>query len=105
MHGSAVGCQQYVKRAVIIDVGISRAPCHFWSRECSSNLRCSLFELAISQISKQMWRLRIAHALLHPLDFGLDVAGGDQDVRPAVVVIVEEETAEPQRHESCPADF
>ena len=52
-----------------------------------------------------MRRLGIAHALLHALDFVFDVAVGDKNVGPAVVVVVEEETAKTQRDQGGAADF
>src|SRR5882724_4467891 len=51
-----------------------------------------------------MRRLSIADALLYSLDFVFDVAVGDQDIEPAVVV-VKEKAAEAQRDQCGAADF
>ena len=52
-----------------------------------------------------MRRLGVADALLHALDLIFDVAVGDEDVGPAVVVVVEEEAAEAERDQRGAADF
>ena len=52
-----------------------------------------------------MRRLGVAHTLLHSLDFVFNVAVGDEDVGPAVVVVIEEEAAEAERHQGVAADL
>ena len=52
-----------------------------------------------------MRRLGITHTFLHTLDLVFDVAVGDENVGPAVIIIVEEKTAESQRDERGAADF
>ena len=51
-----------------------------------------------------MWRLGVADALLHGFDLVFNVAVGDEDVLPSVVVVVEEEAAEAERDQRCAAD-
>src|SRR5437879_6231328 len=52
-----------------------------------------------------MWGFGVAHALLHAFDLVFDVAVGYEDVGPAIVVVVEEETAEAERDERRASDF
>src|SRR6266480_2043749 len=52
-----------------------------------------------------MRRLGVAHALLYFFDFVFDMTVGYQDVRPAVVVVIEEEAAKAKGDESSPAYF
>jgi hypothetical protein len=51
------------------------------------------FELSSAKIPEQVRRLCVAHALLHFFDLVFNMAVGDQDIEPAIVVVVEEETA------------
>src|SRR5579871_983813 len=52
-----------------------------------------------------MRRLRVAHALLYTFAFVFDVAVGDEDVGPAVVVVVEEEAGEAESDQGVASDF
>ena len=52
-----------------------------------------------------MRRLGISDALLHALDRVLDVAVGYENVRPAVVVVIEKEAAETERDQRGAAYF
>src|SRR5580698_1481204 len=51
-----------------------------------------------------MRRLGIADPLLHRLDLVFDMSVGDEDVLPAVVIVVEEKTAEAERDQRGAAD-
>src|SRR5712671_4230610 len=101
MGRTSVSGHQNVECTIIVDVTVSGPPCHFRSGKRCADLRSRLFELAVPKIAKQMRRLRIAHAFLYSLDFVFDVAIGDQDIEPTIVVVIEEEAAEAQRHQSC----
>src|SRR4029077_19751464 len=57
------------------------------------------------QIPKQVRRLGVGNAFLYPLDLIFDVAVGDEDVGPPVVIVVEEEAAEAERDQSGASDF
>src|ERR1700757_2505063 len=52
-----------------------------------------------------MRRLVVTYPLLHFFDLIFDVAIGDQNVGPAVVVIIKKETAEAERDQGCTANF
>src|SRR5258708_30584925 len=52
-----------------------------------------------------MRRLGIADPLLHALDGVFDVAIGDENIGPAVVVVIEEETAKTERDQGGAAHF
>ncbi len=52
-----------------------------------------------------MRRLGVADALLHRFDLVFDVAVGDEDILPAVVIVVEEKAAEAERQQRRAADF
>jgi hypothetical protein len=62
-------------------------------------LRGNFLELAASQVSKQMRRLGIANALLYSFDGIFNVAVGDKNIRPAVVVVIEKEATKSQRNQ------
>src|SRR5205814_6835823 len=47
----------------------------------------------------------IADALLYMLDLVFNVAIGDKNIRPAVVVVIEEEASEAERDQRGTADF
>src|SRR5580658_3643174 len=52
-----------------------------------------------------MRRLRVADAFLHRLDLVFDMAVGDEDVLPAVVIVVEEKAPEAKRNQRRAANF
>src|SRR5215831_3516062 len=52
-----------------------------------------------------MRRLGIAHALLNLFDLVFDVTVGDENVQPAIIVVIEKEASESESHQCCPADF
>src|SRR6202035_3271463 len=58
-----------------------------------------------AQVAKKMRRLGIAHPLLHSFDFVFDVSVGHENVRPSIVIVVEEETTEAKRHQSRAPDL
>ncbi len=47
-----------------------------------------------------MRRLGVAHALLHSLNLILDVAVGDENILPAIIVVIEKETSKSQRNQA-----
>jgi len=61
--------------------------------------------LATAEIAEQVGRLRITDALLHPLDLIFNVTVGDKNIWPAVVVVIEKETAKTERDQGGSADF
>src|SRR6185312_4767646 len=102
---TAIGGHQHVKRAIIVYVGISRATTDAWCSEtCAKRLRY-LDKLAITQIAKYVRRLVVAHPLLHFFNLVFNVAVGDQNVRPSVVIVIKKETAEAERDQGCAAYF
>src|ERR1700693_5875335 len=52
-----------------------------------------------------MGRLGIADPLLHMLDLIFNMAIGNKNILPAIVVVIEEETAEAQRDQRGPANL
>src|SRR6202022_3323248 len=94
-----------IQRAVVIDVGISRAPRDFRAGEHRAESLCDLLKLSAAQIAEQMRRLGVAHPFLHALDFIFNVAVGDENVRPAVVVVIEKEAAKTQRDQTGAAEL
>ena len=52
-----------------------------------------------------MRRLGVAHAFLYALDFIFNVAVGDQNIGPAVIVIIKKEAAEAKRDQRGTAHF
>src|SRR5579863_3245014 len=102
---AGVGGQQKVKRAVVINIGVSRAPRHFRSSERVSSLCRHFLELAAAEIAEQVRRLGIADALLYSADGVFDMSVSNKNVGPAVVVVVEKETSEAESDQSRAAHF
>ena len=90
---SRIRGQQNVEKAVVVDVAIRRGPRHFRRRKDIAHLRRDFRELSAAKIAKQVRRLGITHALLHPLDLIFNMAVGDENILPAVVVVIEKEAA------------
>src|SRR5207302_5087889 len=93
------------EKAVVIDSGVGCAPRHSWGGKGRAHLRRHFLKLTSAKVVKQMRRLGIADPLLHALDGVFDVAIGDENIGPAVVVIIEEETAEAERNQRGAAYF
>jgi len=56
---------------------------------------------SLADIAEQMRWHGVFHARLHTLDIGIDMAVRDQNVRPAVAVIIEEEAAEAEMEQEA----
>src|SRR3989442_10609683 len=52
-----------------------------------------------------MRQLGVFHVYLHPLDVGVDVAVGHEDIRPAVVIVIKKETRKAEREQRSAADL
>src|SRR5712671_8164325 len=52
-----------------------------------------------------MRRLGVAHAFLHSFDLIFNMPIGDEDIRPAIIVIIEKKASEAQRDQSGPSNF
>src|SRR5215467_12010171 len=87
---AAVRGYQDIEGAVVVDVGICCAARHLGTGEGVAQLGGHLLELTSAKVPEQMWRLGVGHALLHALDFVFDMSVGDEDVGPAIVVVVKE---------------
>src|SRR5947207_12834372 len=80
-----------------------RSPCDPGSAEgCACGCR-DLFKFAVAQIAEEVRRLAVFDALLYSFDITIEVAIGDEDIGPAVEVVVEEETSESQSEQGSMA--
>src|SRR5262249_24565886 len=79
----------HVDVAVVIKISESASTGCDRLRDARSALHRDIFEASVSQIAIQQLALRISGLGLELLDFWIDVAVADQDVRPAVVVHIE----------------
>ena len=52
-----------------------------------------------------MWRLRITDSLLHPLNLIFNMAVGNENILPAIIVVIKEEATETERHQRSPPNF
>src|SRR5277367_4669194 len=105
VDSAAIRGYHHVERPIVIDVGVSGAAGDLRAGKCGSQRSRYLLKLSAAEIAENVWRLGVAHALLHPLDFVLDVSVGHENVRPAVVIVVKKETAEAQRHQGGASDL
>src|SRR5207249_10194071 len=64
-----------------------------------------LFKPAFANIAEQVWRHSVFHVGLNALDVGIDMAVGNENVGPAIKIVVEEETAEAESEQGSAADF
>ncbi len=95
--------QQYIRETVIVDVTIRRSPRDFWRGEDAPHLSRDFGKLSAAQVSEQVRRLRITHSLLHALDLIFNMAVGDKNIGPTIIVKIKEETRKPQRDQARPA--
>src|SRR5271165_2370055 len=98
----AIGRNQEIDKAVIVDIAIRRATSDLWTCECLAHLSGDFFKLAGANVAEQVGRFRVAHSLLNALDFILDMPIGNEDVLPTVIVVINEEAAEAQCYQSGP---
>src|SRR5215469_877250 len=101
----AIGGDNHIEEAVIVDVGISGRAGYFRSGKRLAHLSGDFRELSSPEIAEQVGRLGITDALLYALDLIFDVTVGDKNVGPAVVVVIEKEAAETEGHQRTAADF
>src|SRR5262249_40154683 len=62
------------------------------------------FESTFSRVMKNVRRLCVLDPGLYPLDVALDVPIGDENIEPAVEIVVEKETAETERQQAYASD-
>src|SRR6266849_1431162 len=90
----SIVCHQYVHTAGVIEVGKSYAAAHVGRLEPGTGrLRC-LHELAIAFIVKQrieLLEVNLGGSLLY---LRINVTVGDEQVQPAIVIVIEEASAE-----------
>src|SRR5579862_84287 len=90
-----VGHQQ-VLTAAIPEVGGQRGTADIFFSQGTARLLAHFFKPSVFQVVKQKRALSITHSERLPLNLRIDVAVRDEDVRPAIVVVVEKLRAEPQ---------
>src|SRR5258708_38543604 len=105
MRRAGVGGDENIEKAVVIDIGVSRAPRHSRGGESWAHLRGDLLKFSSALVVKQVRRLGVADAFLDVLDLVFDVAIGDENIGPAVVVVIEEETAKAESDQRGAAYF
>ena len=86
---ASVGCEQNIRRAVVIEVRGGRAARHKLFRK--PELLAYLLKLAFTEVVEHQRQLGVGDLGLNLVDIGLDVAVGDEEVRAAVEVVIEEE--------------
>src|SRR3954464_2068253 len=84
---SCIGHHDQIEVAVLIDVGVSGAPCHTRSIERLPHLFRDFGELSITKIAKQVRWLTILDALLHAFDVFFDMTVGDENVLPTIEIV------------------
>src|SRR5205823_2286918 len=99
---AAVGGQEDVRRAVVVDIGAGRAARHQPLRE--SHGAAHVLEPASASVVERERTLGVAHLGLNEADVRLDVSVGDEKVLEAVQVVVEEEKAEREREQAGAPD-
>ena len=105
VHRAPIGRQQQIQLAVIVDVRIRRATPHTGGRKRRVHRFRHFFEFPFAHIAEKMHSLRIADIGLHFLNVVIDVAVGDENVLPAVEVVVKKEAAESQCQQGRAANF
>ena len=88
---SSVCGEQQIQAPVIVDVAISCATANARRIECGAKSLRYFLKIAFADVAKQVRRHGILHVWLHALDIAIDVAIGDEDVRPTVQVIIKKE--------------
>ena len=83
----------YVEVAVVVVVSEGAAAGGDGSGHAGAGLAGDLFELAVAQVAIEVFVLGVGRIDVRAVHFGIDVAVGDEDVEPAVVVHVEEADA------------
>src|SRR5579863_3004323 len=98
MRGTGVRGHENVEKSIVINIGVSRAPRDSWGSKSLAHLSRHFLKLSPANITKKMRGLRVAYALLDALDGVFDMAVGDENVGPSVIVVVKKETAEAECH-------
>src|SRR5579875_1273788 len=96
---------QNIEFAIVEHIGIRGPSRHSRNIERGAHLRGHVGKFSSSEIMEEQWRLRVMHLWLHHVNILLNMPVGHKDIRPAVVVIVEEEATEPKRQQARTADL
>jgi len=101
----SIGREQDVQRTVVVDIGIGCAAGHFRAGEACAQRTSDLLKFAPAKIPKHMRRLSISDPLLDALDLILNVSVDDENVGPAIIVVVKEKAPEAERYQGCSTDL
>src|SRR5262245_22082784 len=86
---SAVGHDDQIKVAIVIDVGVRGTSPDNRSREIGAHSANRLDKLPLPDVAKQVWSLRVGDAVLGDGKVIVDVTVGGKDIEPAVKVVIE----------------
>src|SRR5215469_3491033 len=97
--------EEEIEEAVVIDIGVSRRAGDFRRGERLAHLVGDFGKFSAPEVAKKVGRFGVADALLYAFDFVFDVTVSDEDVGPAIVVVIKEETGEAEGDEGVASDF
>src|SRR5208282_2680607 len=86
-----------VQAAVVVVVAHSEAPGLGRRGDAGASDQAHIFKLTVAQVAVEVFAFGVGGVHLGAIHLGIDVAVGDQDVEPAVVVDVEEADAPAQQ--------
>ena len=102
---AAVGGQHHVQVAVAVQVAVGGAAGDPRRRgQVRDRVAGDLHEAPLARVVEELRRLGVAHPRLDPLDLRVEVAVGQEEVEPAVQVVVEVEGAEGQGEQGLAAE-
>ena len=102
---AAIRSHQNVENAFVEQIGVGGGAANFGCSKADSQRLGSFDELSSTEIAENMRGLCIAHALLNFFDLIFNMAIGDENVGPAVIVVIEEEATEAERDQRRAPDF
>ncbi len=102
---TAVGGKKKVESAVVVDVGVGGAAADARRVERLAKRIGHFLKIPFAKVAEHVRRHGVFDVGLHALDVAVDVAVGDEDVRPAVEIVVEEKTAEAEREQGSATDI
>ncbi len=105
VYRTAVRGKEQVQAAVIIEISVGGASPNTRGCERQTERLGDFLEFSFTVIPEEMRRHGVFYVGLHALNVRINMAVGDENIRPTVEIVVEEKAAESQREERRASDI
>ncbi len=96
----SVVCHNHIHESIVIEIGKSDSTTHVGSFKARTGQLANFSEFAVPFVVEQRIDLLVMSPRRGLLNLGIDMAVGDKNIQPTIVVIIEETSAETE-HIAC----